>query len=154
MSEKIILIGQAPGRRGDPAEPLKSKRLAKLCGISMKKYLETFERINLIKEWPGKQKNGKGDAFPEKLAALNAAWLLPKLEARKVIFLGLNVARAFASPREDFFVWFELGGFFQKTEAAIVPHPSGVNHFWNERANRLAAQRFLRKALKQTTNQL
>lgn len=146
---KIILIGQAPGRRGDPREPLRSERLAKLCGLSMARYLETFTRINLIEEWPGKQKSGKGDEFPMELAAASAAKLLPRLENRRVVFLGLNVAAAFQAPRSDFFVWFDLS-LFQTTKAAVFPHPSGVNHFWNSAANVRVASGFLRKALKQS----
>jgi len=31
-----------------------------------------------------------------------------------------------------------------QVQVAVIPHPSGVNHFWNKASNRKEARRFLR----------
>lgn len=82
----MILVGQAPGPRTDPGEPLSGR-----C-------------VNLLGAYPGR--SGKGDAFPAGEARLAAA----ALDARGalVVLLGLGVTRAFkvAAP------WFGRRGAF------------------------------------------
>ena len=73
-----LLIGQAPGPRSDPAEPLAGRcgaRLAGLCGIGQDEFLRRFERVNLIDRFPGKA--SKGDRFPLDEARWRAAMLRP-----------------------------------------------------------------------------
>ena len=60
--ERLLMIGQAPGRNGDPGDPLGGrlgKRLAKLAGVTFERYLDVTDRMNMFDEWPGKE--GKGD---------------------------------------------------------------------------------------------
>ena len=62
---RVLLIGQAPSRMSDPAEPLSGPcggRLADLCGLSLPDFLARFDRVNLIDRFPGKA--AKGDLFP------------------------------------------------------------------------------------------
>ena len=49
-------------------------RLAELCGLEVDAYLRAFERVNLIRRWPGKA--GKGDAFDLAKARVGAIDLL------------------------------------------------------------------------------
>ena len=96
MCEKVLLIGQAPSRSGDPLTPLEGRngrRFASLAGISFDEYLERTERMNLFDEWPGK--NGKGDAWDPVEARRRAEDLRFGLIGWRVLFVGRNVAAAF-----------------------------------------------------------
>ena len=138
-----LIVGQAPGRRGD-GEPLSGqagRRLSSLCGLSYAEYLERFERVNVLREWPGKA--GKGDAFPTEEAERGAFFLrsVAFRGGREVVLLGRSVARAFGfTARAPLFRW------MPEVDAvvALAPHPSGVSLWWNDPANRRDAERFWR----------
>lgn len=146
MSRSLI-FGPAPGRGPSGALPfsgLSGAFLARLVGV------ESFEEIraraavrNILTTWPGK--SGKGDAFPLR-AAVVAARRFQIRAGDRVLFLGRSAAAAFgfAAP---FLFWRP----FRVAEAAIFPHPSGINHWWNDTRNRRRAARFLRKFLEHTT---
>jgi uracil-DNA glycosylase len=137
-----MIIGQAPGPRTDHREPLSGasgRRLAALCGLPLSVFLARFERVNLVRRHPGKL--AKGDAFPRAIARRNAARLLPLMRGRRVVLLGRNVADAFGLAHLSMFVWHRVGG----VEVAVAPHPSGVNHWWNDPRNVRRARRFWRK---------
>lgn len=144
--KKPLLIGQAPSRRGSPEEPLNSKRLAALSGLERYQFLVMFERRNLLREWPGK--NGKGDAFPMDEARRAAAQMEPDLAGRRVVFMGRGAADAFRLCAE-YLDWREVfparsGAYL----AAVMPHPSGVNTWWNSKKNTEAAERFMREMIR------
>lgn len=145
---KPLLVGQAPGPRSDPAEPLSGRcgaRLAELCGLELPDFLARFDRVNLIKEFPGKA--GKGDAFPMAEARANAINVLkpslvhPWKRPIAVVLLGGNVCRAFFYPPPRPLVWVPSLLF----RFSCCPHPSGVNRWWNDPANVRAAQKFWRR---------
>jgi hypothetical protein len=75
----------------------------------------------------------KGDQFP--LAAARAAadsFQLHKYSL--VVMLGLNVAKAFRAPTcalLDTFVLSDETKTMPETVVLVLPHPSGVSHFWN-----------------------
>lgn len=156
---KTVLIGQAPSRTSDPRRPLSgdplASKLAALCGLTKAEYLRAFERRNLLDRWPGKAT--KGDAWPAK-EALSAAWNLgPRLRGRRAIFLGRRVAEAFGMPkRAPFLDWVAFRvrprpgnrAGHSVGEAAIFPHPSGVNLWWNDPRNVRRAARFLKGELR------
>lgn len=176
-----LLIGQSPGPRSDPSEPLSGasgRRLAALCGLGLDEFLALFERANVIPDFPGKL--GKGDAFPLALARPLARDLMPRCAGRPVVLLGNHVAAAFGW-RADWLRWSVappaaagpdhqdavmavrlaqgrrrhppqaqvIVGEGERDVAAplfaVSPHPSGVNHFWNEPANVARARRFWRR---------
>ena len=59
-----------------------------------------------------------------------------------VLFLGRKVAEAFGFDfRRLGYLWWD-----GETECAVVPHPSGVNRWWNDWHNRTEASAFLCKA--------
>lgn len=152
---KPLLIGQAPGPATDPGLPLSGRcgaRLAELCGLELESFLRTFDRVNLVRTFPGKA--GKGDAFPIDLARKGAVDLLifGRLNQRPTVLLGQNVARAFGFPASgvEFFRWNYLDG-NPSMRLAFAPHPSGVSRWWNDPANEAAARRFFRRLAREST---
>ena len=115
-------------------------RLSGMMGISPAQYLRRTERVNVLRQWPGK--NGKGDAFPLREARESAYNLAQSFEGHRVLLLGNNVARSF-DLRMDYLTWRKVKGFV----VAVVPHPSGINRWWNLPKNRRKARRFLRTVL-------
>ena len=142
--ERLLLIGQAPSRTGDPAAVLIGRSgiwLADLMGISLSEYVRRTDRVNLFDRWPGK--NGKGDAWDIGEAGRRAVRLMPMLEGRQTIFLGRNAAAAFGMPKVPWMTWIvAFGG-----GVAVIPHPSGIVSWWNDAGNRAAASEFLRGAV-------
>lgn len=115
------------------------ERLAKMLGISMKKYL-SVNRRNLIAYYPGK--SGKGDNFPFE-EAKSAAYEMEKEFGRgaEILLLGKNVAKAFGFGNMKFLDSTEIGGVMFH----LFPHPSGVNRWWNNPNNTKAAKIFAKK---------
>lgn len=104
--------------------------------------------MNLLAEYPGPARSGKGDAFPRSRAAAGARRLAPSLAGRRAVLLGRAVAGAFRLPGDvPFLTWVEAEVRGVRISVAVVPHPSGVNTWWNDAGNRRCARRFLRGAL-------
>jgi hypothetical protein len=145
---KIFLIGQAPSKTGDPRKPLLGGRPAqlimRLAEMTPTEYLQKFHRVNLLNRWPGK--TGKGDAFPLGAARVAAENLSPRLRGQTVVFLGQGVASAFDFPTTSVLRWFS---WFGGGRAAILPHPSGINRWWNSSLNMKQAARFMKRLLSQ-----
>lgn len=138
------IIGQAPSRDGAGAVAPFSGRsgafLARLAGAEDFDDVRRLAQVeNVLARWPGKR--GKGDAFPI-LEARAAAARLKFGGGDAVLFVGRGSAAA-CGFRAPFLAWrtFRLG------RAAVFPHPSGVNRWWNDAGNRQAAGRFLRAFL-------
>ncbi len=132
------IVGQAPGPRGLKGRPLEggaSRKFAGLAGVSEDEFWRLFRTRNVLPRFPGK--NGKGDAFPIDEARRRAASM--RFRAGRVILLGQGVARAFGV-RAPPLTWRRVG----RREFAVVPHPSGVNRWWNDPKNVRRAKRFLR----------
>lgn len=143
----VALVGQAPGK-GDPTTPLMGRagrRLSFLMGVGWPdEYVELFARVNLLDEYPG-AREGKGDLFSVTDAREPAAEIVALIEAHgggEVVLLGKNVAKAFGVVEAD---WLEMIDLTSKVRASIVPHPSGVNYWWNDKKNRRAAATHLRR---------
>lgn len=126
----MTVVGQAPGPNTDPAEPLSGasgRRLAALCGSAF-----PFERVNVLDAWPGRC--GKGDAFPKPVRSPLVRSLAAGGADHRVVLLGRSVASLFGLAAVP---WFEWRGRF-----VVVPHPSGISHWWNDPANVERARRF------------
>lgn len=141
---KILLIGQAPGRDGDPSAPLLGgrvgRKLAALLGMSNVEYGRRFARINVLDSWPGR--SGKGDRFPLREARVVAVAKLSTISGKRVLFVGFATASAFNFKHPPL-RWEQFNG----GKAAILPHPSGINRWYNNRKNVKKAVRFLRAML-------
>lgn len=137
---KIVLVGQAPARNsGERAFDGRSgDRLATYMGLDDRhELLARFECLNLLGRYPGSA-GPKGDVFPRARARGAARRLLGRLEGRSVLLAGKNVAHAFGV-RSEYLVWGDHPGGFV---CAAIPHPSGVNHWWNDEANRRRFRRW------------
>lgn len=153
INRRVLLIGQAPGPNTDPTLPLyptsrasTGGRLLELMGIDREEYVHHFDRVNLLNKFPGRNK--RDDKFPMAHAKIAASAVKPLLHGRSVVMIGRNVAEAFQL-EVDFHEWMELplneGGLCQ---VAVVPHPSGRNHWYNVEANRKVARKFWRGLIK------
>lgn len=136
--DRILLIGQAPGPNTDAAMPLYPSptssaggRLAALSGLSRLQYLATFDRINLLNEFPGRTRK-RDDTWPVRDARIAASAIRPLLFGRRVILVGRNVSDAFGlDPAEPFHEWMSKNGI----QYAVIPHPSGRNHWYRKPEN-------------------
>lgn len=131
-----VLIGINPNQTaGD--EPLSpnnpsGRRLADLCGMDPDTFRDAFDRVNLhyhtllpVARW-------------DVSAARNLA---PILRGRRVIALGRRVGDVLETP-DSWMTWSLWNGGFV---GATLPHPSGLNRWWNDPANVIAASNFLTK---------
>lgn len=133
MSERLLVIGEAPSDDGAPLEGRVGRRIAEYAGITFDQYLELTDRYNLfpspISGW-----------FAEH-AQQHAIDIWPMLIGRTTLLLGKNVTRAFGLTPSDLQLSWK-----QPTDGiliAMLPHPSGRNLWWNEAENRVAARNFL-----------
>jgi len=143
----IVLVGQAPGRSsGERAFDGRSgDRLAAYLGLGDREaLLETVECLNLLRRYPGSA-GPKGDAWPRHAGRRAARRLLGRLRGHRVLLAGKNVARAFGVSA-DYLVWTSHPEGFR---CAVIPHPSGINHWWNTEENRRRFRRWGRRVLRE-----
>jgi len=89
---RALIVGQAPSRDSDPAEPFSGAsgaRLAALCGLTHAEFLSAFARVNLLSAFPGKA--SKGDLFPLAEACEAFEDLLPRCRGRCPHPSGINI---------------------------------------------------------------
>lgn len=151
---KTLLIGQAPGPNTLPGLPLHPHprtsaggRLAEQMGLTPEDYIRYFQRINLLNKFPGRHK--RDDKFPLAKAKAAAEAIRPLLVGRKVVLVGRNVATAFGLGLE-FFTWGSYPALpaMELFDVAVVPHPSGRNHWYNKPENRQQASEFWSQLLR------
>lgn len=162
-----IIIGQAPpasvgegeGASFTPLSGLAERRLARLAGLDPAELWQRFDRRNLLSEFPGRLPEhtrhqrgsgyalhqSSGDAFPMEPARAAAA-ALDLRRYRLVVLLGLRVAAAFKVKRASLLMLDEEA---LSCPLLIMPHTSGVSHFWNNAANVAAAEHAFRDAIAQ-----
>jgi len=139
------LVGQAPSRRSDGKEAFpkgarSAKRLSTLIGGDVRRL---FDAENLLDRWPGKA--GKGDSFPIEIARKKAIELLETDRHDILILFGRKVAEAFGLGDAR---WFEERRIGRRSLYA-VPHPSGINLWWNDRTNVEKARRFFEEVARE-----
>lgn len=100
-----------------------------MLGLGRTEYLRRFVRANLLDAYPG-------PVFPLQKARPLAAGLAQRLAPLPLVLLGRGVQQAFSFPVSDLCVWvdYELDGVWVR--AAAIPHPSGLNHFYNTAEHR------------------
>lgn len=169
---RVLLVGEAPGPGGGSyinslalVLALRSRGEAARCGApkiqfdSRPPWVRHFELItrhaNLLDAYPGVATGRDGSAFVREKAraaareasqALVEAREAARLGYQAVLLAGTRVAAAFGLRGIEYFDWtnFAIGS---RLPVAVVPHPSGVNRWWNEEENRLAAMRFLMRVV-------
>lgn len=161
MDTKPILIGEAPEKdaRSDcplyPYPPQSSG--GKLYSMSpftnRKAFIKSCYRLNLLAEYPG-----DGDklwTWPKERARHCAMNLKGSglVSDRRVVLVGAKVASAFDLPLGfgpdtiNVLQWYEwpFGGYSKDFTVAIMPHPSGLNRWYNDPVNRMRTEEFLRE---------
>ena len=154
MVSRIVLVGIAPGpsHRGPhvalhPGKPGSAgARLASIMGLTPEEYLRKFDRTNVLCEPVGKW----GIVGESRVARNAATCMLPLLAGRDVVFLGADVARAFGRKDLTFHSWEATAyeGLEKAVYAALVPHPSGRNRWYNDPANFAEAREFWKETLR------
>lgn len=146
---KPLIIGEAPSKNQDPPHPIEGRigqRLADLSGLTLPEFLAHFDRTNLIHV--RQDTAAHGFQFDMPLARRRAEVLAQSFRPNQIVLLlGQRVAMAFGfSNRTQPFVQHHIHG----AEVRIVPHPSGINRWWNEPKNEDAAKVFMRTIVERT----
>jgi hypothetical protein len=146
---RVIALGQAPSRDGDPTLPLTGRPMQFLCKVIGMHYLSWCActlRYNLIREFPGYA--GGGDAFPMDRARAGAQRLLLSRHfdvPRIVLCWGPRVGQALGlEPDKPLWSASLVSPSGVNHVVAGIPHPSGRNRWWNDAANREEARLFVR----------
>ena len=143
-TNKIGLVGQAPSRRGDPRKPLagpNGRKIAQLAGMTYNELI-ACRRKHLNTHYNGSR--GKGDTFDHAKGNINAADVLLDWRVERIVLLGKNVARCFGFRDVPFLAEMSIYG----RRFLILPHPSRVNRWWNERRNEQRARELLQRFLR------
>lgn len=129
----VLLVGEAPNAsgRGRMANTTASGRhIASLGGGAI-------PRTNVIQRFPGR--SGKGAAFPAAEAREGLARLWRRTPRRVAfVYMGKRVAAA-DGWRGQYLQW----GTHRGRLVCTLPHPSGVNRWWNDPANAELARSFI-----------
>lgn len=122
------------------------RRLAELAGHDLSaghplRFYATHDRLNLNARWNGKA--GSGDLFlrPEGLARARE---IDAAGYARVVMLGAEVTACFGWGWEPLRVYQSVKA---PTSYLAFPHPSGLNRWWNDPANRAAGAAALREFL-------
>lgn len=156
----ILLIGEAPAcdarKRG-----LEFALVAKALSIPrpwLRSYFTKYEdgwpfrlvfeirHANLLREWPGYDRSG-GSKFPLAAGRRAAVGFMRALAAGTnpygvILLCGTRIRRVWRSDT-GYFEWFQsVDGL---ARCSVVPHPSGMNRWWNSADHREQASGFLRE---------
>lgn len=151
---KPLIVGQAPAKEGGHLVALDGKsgdRLAGYMGLpgGRAQLLELCETTNLVDRFLGKI--GKGDKFDEAEASAKF-WRMKRagdFNERCTVLLGAKVKRACLVGNAYDLVGCEVHcpTWAWRGAVLVIPHPSGINLWWNSYSNELTARRRLREAL-------
>lgn len=141
---KPLLVGEAPSKNEPLPAPLEGRcgrRLAEFSGLSFEKYLARFERVNLLSV--RQDTTAHGFVFDLAAARRTASSLVACIESgRLVALLGKRVASAFGLRSSSYFAPCYLPN---DATLYVVPHPSGINRWYNDAPNRAEMARFMRR---------
>ncbi len=135
----VLFIGEAPGRKGprDMDVVFVDKVFGRGARPGAAALLRRSQHRNLLNYWPGE--DGKGSYFPALVAKEEARKIRIPLHVHTLVLLGMRVATAF---QMHLVPYFERRTYRDRL-VYVVPHPSGVNRWWNDPDNRRQARRFL-----------
>ena len=138
---KPLIIGEQPSKNGNPDTPVSGRigeRLAEFMGITYMEYDMLFERVNLLpirEEYTGSGKEWDADRAKARAIELSAAFE----SGQVVLLLGKRASTAFGLS-DEYFLRHKVNG----ADVYVIPHPSGLNRWYNDESNKLMAQEFLR----------
>lgn len=138
------MVGQAParGREGRQAFVSSSSgsRLERLLGLQQGELLAIVDTVNVSPRFPGQVGGGRsGDLVPPRDTCRTGRILSMLPSYDRVLICGDVARRRLGCPYRQPLEWFQFGG----STCALVPHPSGANRWWNDRANVGSARRFM-----------
>lgn len=147
---RVILVGEAPSKNEVTETPIAGRigrRLAACAGLSFDEYMARFERVNLLHVRQDTKAKGfefNAAAAEREALRLRTTWGSFRIayNPRVVILLGKRVARAFGVP-QDYFTLHRLDHEFY-----VLPHPSGINRWFNEPANTEKFSAFLKEIIR------
>lgn len=141
-----LMIGEMPAPTSDPSRVFDGRSMRWMCylvGLDEETFRSRVDAINLfpsrLSTWPGPAR-----------AAQAARELASRLKGRPrpslAVLVGRRVARALGHDRP----FFGLGGSVDlgahhAVPCVSMPHPSGLNRWWNDQANRATGGAFLRE---------
>lgn len=160
-----LLLGESPSKVGDryyhfPLSGRPAERLLRFAGIEREResdqrvsrlglkgreklvaaywtLTEHFDTLNVLERWPGER-------WPEQAAHDRWARYVEEEGWLKVLVcVGARAAKAVYLGHRDWFEWDTYG----ETWGVKIPHPSGLNHLYNDEANRERAGEVLREAI-------
>lgn len=146
---KPLLVGEAPSKNEVTEQPLMGRvgrRMADVCGVTYEQYLEMFDRVNLLHVRQDTKEKGFEFDHAKAASAAHDLFLNGTIKSdRVVLMLGWRVTRAFFSGVE-----FKDRRYFSEHRVGTIkfyalPHPSGVNRWWNDPGNYTTACAFMRK---------
>lgn len=142
---KPLIVGEAPSKNEITETPLEGRvgrRLAELAGLPYDAYLDYFDRVNLLHVRQDEAEKGFTFDLPAAREAVARMRQDGTLRDRSVILLGHRVAEAFGVARS--LKYFHACPTGQGGLVWLMPHPSGINRWWNDRENKKSAEAFLR----------
>lgn len=147
---KFVLVGEAPSRDGVGGFRGRSgKRLASYMGISHERLFDLFDVVNVFDRFLGRV--GKGDAWDRLSARANGCVFREQFVAAEVpvvVMAGKRVADALGFPNATYFA----ERFDGRTAFVCVPHPSGINRWWNDSEHARDGKAALRSLAQQAEN--
>lgn len=143
-----VILGVAPGAKGQPAwspDAPTTVRLADLAGLQLRDLPRAYALDNLV-PYPD----------PGRTALREAGQLYQFLPGFWYVLAGYDVLRALGkrvrAKKTSALPYYAAGPavlqWYESAEGVVLaclPHPSGRNHWYNETANRRAAEKFLRE---------
>jgi uracil-DNA glycosylase len=131
---KPLIVGEAPSKNEHVPRPISGRigrRLAACAGMTLERFLASFDRVNLLEVRQDTKE--KGFEFDVKAALASARMLRDMMFFKHrpaILLLGTRVARAF-EVKANYFDEFTLCD----AKAYMLPHPSGINRWWNDPDN-------------------
>jgi len=129
---KPLIVGEAPSKNEVTERPIEGRigvRLASMAGLTLPEFLATFDRVNLLHVRQDTVTHGF--TFDYVAATQSAALIKRTFQPNQIVLLlGRRAAWTFGLGGE-YFIQHAIHG----AEVRIVPHPSGINRWWNSPEN-------------------
>tara|TARA_Y100000310_G_scaffold276127_1_gene293077 strand:+ start:256 stop:762 length:507 start_codon:yes stop_codon:yes gene_type:complete len=158
-TNRLLLIGEAPTLKYRGMPPFSGPTGARLCEVFDADFRSYADAINILSD-PQRRKE-KGSEYNAEKAKENARLVADYLARTPwglftgIVFAGKRVAATFGFEDLEYFVPGELPvrtikGRWRWLKVWTMPHPSGVNRWWNEDCNLQKAKRWAQNVLSTT----
>lgn len=117
------------------------QKISLLLDVTPLEFYAAFRRENLNEKWNGKE--GKGDKFNHDEGEQKAWDLMHDKSICKFVLLGQNVAKCFRGEWKLLAVRRHVIN--ESRKFLMLPHPSGINTWYNSRDNMASASKALRE---------